>query len=889
MSSLDPQNSLSASLLDPEASTNSLSTSTSSKGYDPLLFPPDVEKAKIHGRACRPKKYSNGPKGAICECCERPVEAEPLGFGCSIEDLYQYRFCAPLFFQFAQYCLILLAILLLCFGALSMFMNATGSYEGDHSSSFGNRLSVLQVLKHNEDWDSLYVQTSLMGIGVAVLLVMRAKMRSDQKQVISECNKEINSPSEYAVRLIGLRGVELTEAEVREYILKNTEVKKKESIKKVIFVYDIHELTDLHRQRLKLKNTRVKVQEDADEIEGFERDLAFQALDKAGKIAELEKRLQIVEDSIIKIENERNKDNHRAVFHFTGTIIVIFDNQEDAKAVKRKWKMMWFSWAAIKFFGVFCCYPSYKLKGCVVKAIDIPEPSDIIWENFNYTLGWKKIQLLKTNFMVAFVTILAALVQFGISLFKHNKPPGFFLTLLSSCGSLVVVVANQALVKVIREAAAMERHLSHTKFHKSVAEKLTIAQFINSTVIPIAVNYWTHYMKDEANVSVLDGLAYDMYFIFLTNAITTPLLMFFDPGFTAKALHQTNLEEDPKYKFMTQSEANQLFEGPPFDFSSKYSAYIKTMWMTALFAPLIPVVIPISLCGLIARYCLDKFHLIRRNSAPMMMGKRFALSMLKYLELTPFWFGLGSLLLNIYAREVYDEISFGIVISLGTMLISLVHLFLPTSKISKKLRKVQKKKTKTVTYTEAQLAFSIDYDRAYPLTQAQAEEARLEAHIKTVIDFRKKTQLEIMLENLRTQRQNRKPLESNISDYVIQNTRLEDAYKGECYGCHAGKREDHFYVNNDEASSLGINVPVVQQIGMDYQFESDSLVIVESQHKIKSTSKSLFPDLDNSNGKSSGNEKIHFTSQQPQGFFGPSAGKGSNGQISNSQNEYNVL
>jgi len=343
----------------------------------------------------------------------------------------------------------------------------------------------------------------------------------------------------------------------------------------------------------------------------------------------------------------------------------------------------------------------------------------------------------------------------------------------------------------------------------------------------------------------------------LTNAWTTPLLLFFDPGFTAKVNHQVNLEEDPKYKFMTQAEANQLFEGPPFDFSAKYSSYIKTMWMTALFAPLIPVVIPISLGGLLLRYCLDKFHLVRRNSAPPMMGKQLALSMLKYLEWTPFWFGLGSLALNIYAREYYNEMSFGIGICLGILFISLLQFFLPTSKISKKLRKNQKKKTKTVTYTEAQLAFSTDYDRSYPLTQNKAEEARLEEYIKSVTDYKKKTQLEIMLSNLRTQRQNKKPLDSNISEYVIQNTCLEDAYRGQIYGIHAGKREDHFYVNNDEAAPFGINVPFSQQAGVgNLGFSTSS---TDSYEKILS-SNALFPGMESGS--------IQVTSQQPQGIFG---------------------
>jgi len=880
---------LSTRLLDSEASLSQ----TAATSYNPLLFPPDVEKARIHGRASRAKKYkgdSEDPKGEICECCERPVEAEPLGFNCTIQDLYQYRYCAPLFFQFAQYCIKILAVLLISFGAYCMFMNSRGSYVGDHSSAFGNRFSVLQILNQNEEWDSLYVQTFMMAVGAILLLIMRHRLRNAQKQVVWECNKEINSPSEYALRLIGLKGVEITEEEVREYILENTEVKDPDAIKKVIFVYDIHELTDLHRQRLKFMNSRVKVQEDAEKIEGFEKDKEFQALDKEGKIEELSKRLEEIEEKIIEIENERRGGDDYSAFYFTGTVIIIFDEHEDVKAIKKKWKMTWFSWLMIRILGCFCCYGSYKLKGRVVKMIEIPEPSDIMWENFNYSTGWKLCQIIKANSMTLFVTIIAAATQLGISFFKHNKAPGLFLTLLSYAGSLVVVVVNQMLVKIIRVAATSEKHISHTKFHRSVAEKLTIAQFMNSTAIPIAVNFLTHYLKDDAKTSVLDGLAYDMYFIFLTNAITTPLLLFFDPTFTARAYHQSNLENDPKYSCMTQAEANELFEYPPFDASAKYSAYIKTMWMTALFAPLIPVVIAISLVGLTLRYWLDKFLLIRRNSAPKMMGKKLSMRMLKYLELTPFWFGLGSLLINVYSREYYHELSFGIVICLVVMLVSLVHLFVPTNKIGKKLRKAQKRKSKTVSYSEAQLAFSTDYDRSYPLTQAKAEETRLEEYIKTVTDPKTISQLQTMLENLRVMRQNRKPLDSSLANYVVQNADLQDAYKGNIYGCHAGRKEDHFYQNN-AAPVFEINVQHFQgEEGGEGQ--NESFVMPQSRVRIahkenkkesreeSSSSKTLFPDM-NTGGRypQFENQGIIITSQQPQGFIYHGPQNGNDGHV----------
>lgn len=52
----------------------------------------------------------------------------------------------------------------------------------------------------------------------------------------------------------------------------------------------------------------------------------------------------------------------------------------------------------------------------------------------------------------------------------------------------------------------------------------------------------------------------------------------------------------------TQIEANKLYELPKPDFTDLYSYVIKTLWLTAFYAPLVPVVIPISVVGLTLHY-----------------------------------------------------------------------------------------------------------------------------------------------------------------------------------------------------------------------------------------------------------------------------------------------
>lgn len=54
--------------------------------------------------------------------------------------------------------------------------------------------------------------------------------------------------------------------------------------------------------------------------------------------------------------------------------------------------------------------------------------------------------------------------------------------------SFIVVFVNTSLVYIIRRFSLGERHETTTKMNVSVAIKLTVARFINSSVILVVVN-----------------------------------------------------------------------------------------------------------------------------------------------------------------------------------------------------------------------------------------------------------------------------------------------------------------------------------------------------------------------------------------------------------------
>ena len=52
----------------------------------------------------------------------------------------------------------------------------------------------------------------------------------------------------------------------------------------------------------------------------------------------------------------------------------------------------------------------------------------------------------------------------------------------------------------------------------------------------------------------------------------------------------------------SQLDANKLWQGPEAEIPYKYAYIFKTIWLTAFYAPLAPIVVPVGIVGLILNY-----------------------------------------------------------------------------------------------------------------------------------------------------------------------------------------------------------------------------------------------------------------------------------------------
>lgn len=141
-----------------------------------------------------------------------------------------------------------------------------------------------------------------------------------------------------------------------------------------------------------------------------------------------------------------------------------------------------------------------------------------------------------------------------------------------------------------------------------------------------------------------------MFNVLLANAIVPPLMTIFDIFYMIKLFKRREISKQSVDSIYTQAEANTLdfifykkikkkkfrvFEGMNLEMWRKYPILIKTMLVTAFYAPLIPLLIPISLFALIIYYWVEKYLIINRYKRPPIISASLNRVMTDMLELVP--------------------------------------------------------------------------------------------------------------------------------------------------------------------------------------------------------------------------------------------------------------
>eukprot|EP00331_Platyophrya_macrostoma_P018273 CAMPEP_0176472272 /NCGR_PEP_ID=MMETSP0127-20121128/41654_1 /TAXON_ID=938130 /ORGANISM="Platyophrya macrostoma, Strain WH" /LENGTH=133 /DNA_ID=CAMNT_0017867129 /DNA_START=549 /DNA_END=947 /DNA_ORIENTATION=+ len=128
---------------------------------------------------------------------------------------------------------------------------------------------------------------------------------------------------------------------------------------------------------------------------------------------------------------------------------------------------------------------------------------------------------------------------------------------------------------------------------------------------------------------------------------------------------------------MTQKEANIYYEDWPVDFPGEYAYLIATMFMAALYAPVIPSALIWTAIGNFANYWVEKNRILRRSSIGQTLGASLAREMTELLEWFLIIYGVSTFSFNYFflgAVSVFDIIQ---------LVIAVANAFLPMDEINK--------------------------------------------------------------------------------------------------------------------------------------------------------------------------------------------------------------
>lgn len=127
-----------------------------------------------------------------------------------------------------------------------------------------------------------------------------------------------------------------------------------------------------------------------------------------------------------------------------------------------------------------------------------PEPGDILWGNLGIT-AWEQLKMkILTNSITALLLFFAFgiifAVQYGQIVIGETLEEGSYvsiviMTLLGILASLIITIINQALFHVIDFFGRLEKHSTRTSFDISVASKLGVAQFMNTALLSLILNF----------------------------------------------------------------------------------------------------------------------------------------------------------------------------------------------------------------------------------------------------------------------------------------------------------------------------------------------------------------------------------------------------------------
>ena len=564
-------------------------------------------------------------------------------------------------------------------------------------------------------------------------MILTAILRHRQNYIASSIDEQNLTPSDFAVQATNLP-VKKTQEEVKEWIKKfYAEIE----IQYINYAYNIGDIVKAARRLSNLQQLKSYVQaykakklrkEGIDEQEADAKEIDLHPPPKKfcccmkkeyPTIEVLEEHISKAEKVLEKLKKEMEVNTEKDLY--CGTAFIVVNKQSHANRLIYKFQMSMVR-RAFNFviYNIFRCKDAKVderyWEGQRVIVERAAEPTDIFWENLSVTTIERVKKSLATYGVTALCLLIAFGINLGLSILKDSLEDSSggastgaaaAIRVISIFTSFLVVFINVVLGRIIRILSAYEKHETYTKYHLSVAVKLTIALFVNTGIVPLFVNFGRKRWFDQG------GLMVDIFYNTLSVCFVSPFFYLFNPVHLIKKLRVCIEEARGEDSKMTQRQANALFEGPPLDMAQRYANTMLLLCMTVFYAFPLPVMPLLTLGGSAFQYWVEKWVLLRRHKIPEQMGATMAQVFSNMIPFLCFLYGLSMFAFS-------DILSEGeAVIGLVAWIFTIIYLLLPVRVILQKCRS-EVFRHDDMTHEKHKVTFLSDYDRSNPMTEKEA-------------------------------------------------------------------------------------------------------------------------------------------------------------------------
>ena len=443
------------------------------------------------------------------------------------------------------------------------------------------------------------------------------------------------------------------------------------------------------------------------------------------ELSQIEKEIEEIEKGIseLMLESEDINENN-----FSGVAFVSFNTLKEQEDFLSQFPTNIFSYFIkfikdLKYIFCFCCYKKNLKEN--LDASSAPEPEDVIYENLEYSYIEGSFRTLIVYIISIILIGICLGIFIGINMLQDylndkaiHKILSYIISLINTCVSSGLNYIFQLILDFLTK---MEKQITMTEYYRSYSVKLTLFTFFTSAVVPLICEF----INESDGYQILIS---NMLMMFLVNAFVTPIMWTMNFTYFLKKFQIFLIERKPdadnKHN-MTQRELNYLYELPSMNISYKYSYLAKTLLMTFLYIPIFPLGVVISLVGFILGYLLEKFNYAHMYKRPEMLNHKLCVFYVNHFDVMIFVYAIGDYIFmhDTYKNEIIPLVK---IIVFAFLTVLPYKKFLQRNYIGMLESDISKKE-----YKDKYFTFSMDYERANPITRKQGTKHYLDKMLKS--------------------------------------------------------------------------------------------------------------------------------------------------------------